>query len=770
MIFRFDSCELNSENFTLQVNGMPKLVEPHVFDLILYLIDHRDRLISRDELFKNLWAGREVCDATLSNNIKCARAALGDDGEHQTIIKTIRGRGYQFIGKIKPSPSEKDLLSPPSANIDATSPTTLSTIYTNRYIWPLLTVTLLLAFIIGYNAWLPVSDITVPSERNNDKQNSIAVLPFKNHSELKADEYFTDGIHDDLLTQISRIKDIKSISSTSVKIYKNTDKNIRQIGQELGVATIISGGVRRSGTQVRINIQLIDASTNANLWAETYTRELSSENVFAIQSEIVHAIIAELQAVLSPEEQQQIKKSPTNNMSALESFFRGRGSYALNTSAGYSKAIMHFQQAVEFDQNFAQAHAQLALSLLEKVFYGGLSAEVQSAMAEPMIKRALSLNPQLSEAYQALGYLEQIRGNTNAAEAAFKQSIQLNPNNAAAFMMYGNLTSWTLGQPERAISLFQQAMLLDPQNSHPKQQLAEALMNTNRNKEAQLLLEKSITKDPEFAQNHRSLGLLFNSKFYLHDQAIKAHRQSYFLDPQVPMSAFEIAESYRELHMLDNAVFWYERSITLSSTDEFSIMALFELHRLRDEDKLNELELKAVQSLSKVWRHNIDIKLAELDIKNGQPALASAHFAENYPELTHDNANIEFNRWIFKVAIAYAATLHASGEKEKAMPLTERILKILPSKSRYRWDGIEYLDAWLYLAMGDEKKALSALQEWRKLGGCVDLTKNPVLAPLYNNPKFQALNNGILEQLTEQRANLARMEANGELAPIPALP
>ena len=770
MIFRFDSCELNSENFTLQVNGMPKLVEPHVFDLILYLIDHRDRLISRDELFKNLWAGREVCDATLSNNIKCARAALGDDGEHQIIIKTIRGRGYQFIAKITIIPSRIDCQNIALASVNAIPATTLPTIETNRYLRPLLAVALLLLLITSYIVWLPVSEIKGPNVDNNNKPKSIAVLPFENRSELKSDQYFTDGIHDDLLTQISRIKDIKSISRTSVKTYKNTDKNIRQIAQELGVATIISGGVRRSGTQVRINIQLIDASTDANLWAETYTRELSSENVFAIQSEIVYAIINELQAVLSPEEQQEFKKSPTDNMSALEAFFHGRSSYTLNTSKGYSEAIMHFQQAIEFDENFAQAHAQLALSLLEKVFYGGLSAHTQSAMAEPVIKRALSLNPQLSEAHQALGYLEQRKGNADAAESAFKQAMQLNPNNAAALMMYGNLTSWSLGQPEQAVSLFQQAIILDPQNSHPKQQLAEALMNSNRNEEAQQVLEDLITKDPMFAQSYRSLGLLFNSKFYQHDQAIKAHRQSYFLDPQVFLSAFEIAESYRELNMFDDAIFWYQRSIRLSSTDEFSIVASFELQLLRDEDELSGQMLSTVQSLSMLWRHYIDIKLAELDIKNGRPAVASARFAANFPELTLDNPNIEFNRWTFKVAIAYAATLHASGEKEKAMPLTQRILKILPSKSRYRWDGIEYLDAWLYLSMGEEAKAMSALYQWRELGGCVDLTKNPVLAPLFSNPEFQVLNNGILQQLAKQRANLVLMEANGELPPIPAMP
>jgi TolB-like protein len=168
---------------------------------------------------------------------------------------------------------------------------------------------------------------------------SIAVLPFENRSDQKEDQYFTDGIHDDLLTHISRIRDIKTISRTSVMAYRDTTKNMKQIGEELGVATILEGGVQRAGKQVRINVQLIDAATDAHLWAEIYTRELTAENIFAIQSEISEAITGALKAVLSPEEQQQFKKLPTQNMAALEAYFRGRSSYLLSTSEGFSEAI-----------------------------------------------------------------------------------------------------------------------------------------------------------------------------------------------------------------------------------------------------------------------------------------------------------------------------------------------------------------------------------------------------------------------------------------------
>ena len=301
MTFIFNSCELQTENFTLQVNGVTTLVEPHVFDLILYLIDHRDRVVTRGELFKSLWAGREVCDATLSNTIKCARAYLGDDGEHQTIIKTTRGRGYQFIAEIQAISGETK-----SSNIPVTSLNTISSIIPTslnsaNYLKLLLLVFILCFFILSYKTLLPFSKKTEDKATTN--HDLIAVLPFVNLSGMRANKYFTDGIHEELLTQISHIKDIDTISRNSVMNYKNTNKSIRQIGQELGVVMVISGGVQRSSKQIRMHIQLIDTSTDENLWAETYTRSLSNENEFIIQSEIAHKIVNDLQVLLSAEEQ-----------------------------------------------------------------------------------------------------------------------------------------------------------------------------------------------------------------------------------------------------------------------------------------------------------------------------------------------------------------------------------------------------------------------------------------------------------------------------------
>jgi DNA-binding winged helix-turn-helix (wHTH) protein len=186
MIFIFNSCELQTDNFTLQVNGVTTLVEPHVFDLILYLINHRNRVVTRGELFNSLWAGREVCDATLSNTIKCARAYLGDDGEQQTIIKTTRGRGYQFIAEIQATSGETK-----SPNIPVTSLNTISSIIPTslnsaHYLKLLLLAFILCFFILSYKTLLPFSKKTEDKATTN--HNLIAVLPFENLSGMRANK------------------------------------------------------------------------------------------------------------------------------------------------------------------------------------------------------------------------------------------------------------------------------------------------------------------------------------------------------------------------------------------------------------------------------------------------------------------------------------------------------------------------------------------------------------------------------------------------------
>ncbi len=189
---------------------------------------------------------------------------------------------------------------------------------------------------------------------------SIAVLPFDNRSALEEDEFFVDGIHDDLLSTIAKIGSLKVISRTSVMEYRDTNKKIPVIAKELGVANILEGGIQRSGNQVRINVQLIDAVTDEHLWAEIFDRELTAENLFAIQSEISQNIANALKTVLSLEEKTRINTRPTDNLQAYDSYLRGRQLMATREAAKLEQAVEEFNKAVELDPQFALAWVGVA--------------------------------------------------------------------------------------------------------------------------------------------------------------------------------------------------------------------------------------------------------------------------------------------------------------------------------------------------------------------------------------------------------------------------
>ncbi|MSQ99763.1 MAG: hypothetical protein EXR85_10790 [Xanthomonadales bacterium] len=218
---------------------------------------------------------------------------------------------------------------------------------------------------------------------------SIAVLPFENRSKQEEDEYFAAGIHDDLLTQLAQIASLRVISRTSVGQFKNTTLPIRDIAQQLNVATVLEGGVQRAGSQVRINLQLIDAATDTHLWAQTFDRELTASNVFAIQSEIASAVTAALRATLSPEEKSRIASAPTESMAALEEYFKGRAELDQRTQPAIESTRLRFEHARTIDPEFALAmagEAQAILLLSDDVgSYGNIPVGETVSLARPPV-------------------------------------------------------------------------------------------------------------------------------------------------------------------------------------------------------------------------------------------------------------------------------------------------------------------------------------------------------------------------------------------------
>ena len=797
MIFQCSGVELDTTRYTVTSAGEPVSVTPKVFDLLVFLMQNRNRLITREELFEALWPDRVVLDNVLSNDIKQARAVLGDDGEQQKFIKTIRGRGYEFVGEVRELElPASEISEPPNASVlpeagattsiagsaDSESAATATPAATTSALRPLsllLTIALFLGIAIIY-LWSGPSPETgktasVPADQNGITQpidpeaDTIAILPFQNRSNLEQDAFFVDGFHDDLITQISRIKDLSTISRTSVMAYRDSTKSMRAIGGELGATIIIEGGVQRSGDQVRINVQMIDAQDDAHIWAETYTRQLNAQNVFEIQSEIALAVASTLRTVLTQQEQQGIAQVPTENIAALEAFFRGRVSMALITSSGFSEAVNYFRTAVDLDPDFAEAHAQLGLALIQELSYSSARLDENMAQAEASIDRALGLNPDLSEAYEALALFERNRGNVDAVEAAYERALELKPGNADAIRMFAIFKSWARNQHDEALALLNAVKFLDPQNPETLTFTSHVLVAMQRHEEALEILKSVQASAPNFAETYRQLGNLYQEKFYQHDEAIAAYRRFQLLDPDTPWNFIHLGTAYEEIGLKAEAVRLYEVYLGTGQTWVWPNIARIRMHIALDEPAAAEREFAEIKAKYDGDADWVDAMLSEHDIEQGNPAAAIARVDAFYPDLV--SADLDgLSPEKFNLIIAYATALQLSGKQDQATPLIARILEALPKRPRHRWHGYGTRDTWLYVALGEDEKAIQSLRDWYALGGRLDLTQHRMVpASLYDHPEFQALNKQILDELAEQRANLARMEAAGELAPMPKL-
>ena len=316
-----------------------------------------------------------------------------------------------------------------------------------------------------------------PDEPGQEQDSSIAVLPFANRSRDEDDAFFSDGIHDDLLTQLAKIGGLKVISRTSVMKYKDTQKTIPEIAQELGVSTILEGGIQRAGKRIRINAQLIDVTTDEHLWAETFDREMTMENIFDIQTEITRQIVTAVKGELSDTEQQALGAAPTTNLEAYEAYLHAR---AATNRADYSKekyiaAQPWAEKAVTLDPEFAEAWAVLTEIHAQAVWIGFDRSPERYAAADEALAHALRLKPDSAtiKAAQA-DHFYRFDNNYPAALAAYEEALELVPGDAR-ILLYTAITLRRLGRWDDSISAFEASLKLDPINVFTATQMIDTL-------------------------------------------------------------------------------------------------------------------------------------------------------------------------------------------------------------------------------------------------------------------------------------------------------
>ena len=351
----------------------------------------------------------------------------------------------------------------------------------------------------------PASEREAPrvASRATPHKQSVAVLPFTNMSASAENEYFSDGVTEEILALLARIEGLKVISRTSIMRYKGTDKPMRQIGEELGVASILEGSVRQAGQRVRITAQLIDAASDEHLWAERYDRDL--EDIFAIQTDVAERIVEALRVRLTPKEQARLAERPTDSIEAYQSYLKGRHFLSRRTEAAIRQGIEWFREAVAADPEFAQAWAGLADAYALLPAYSATPVPEACAEARAAAGRALALDPGLGEAHAALGLAAKTEWHWEEAEGEFRRALELAPGYATAYLWYGNFLI-SRGRTEEALAAIRRALELDPVSLPIHMTMGATLYFGSRFDEAIDVYRRAIEMDPGYVAVHDNLA------------------------------------------------------------------------------------------------------------------------------------------------------------------------------------------------------------------------------------------------------------------------
>ncbi len=500
------------------------------------LLENPGEVVTRDELRNKLWTSDTFVDfdVGLNNAVLRLRNVLGDSADSPRFIETLPRRGYRFIAQVdapvaaplhesaQPSTAgyqEEAVASLASAASQLAKPS-LARLRV-RSIW---TVGFVLALLLALFAGLNVGGLRqrVLGRPRAPAIRSLAVLPLENLSGDEAQEYFADGMTDELITDLASIARLRVISRTSTTHYKGTRKTIPEIARELNVDAVVEGSVGRSANKVRIRAQLIRAMPEEHLWAESYERDLP--DVLALQRDVAKAIASEIKVHLTPLERQHLANARPINPDAYNAFLLGDYHSSKRNPAAMDKGIQYFQEAIRIDPSYAQAYAGLANAYIERDIWGGLGVGKSADQVRAATLKALELDGELAEAHALLGQIHfQYDWDWQSTEAEYKRAIQLNPNLAASYVRY---------------AYFLQAM--------------------SRHTEALAAAHHAVELDPLSASNISDEGrILYRARQY--ENAVARYQRALELDPGYLPALGRIAEAYEQLGKFDQALAYVER-------------------------------------------------------------------------------------------------------------------------------------------------------------------------------------------------------------------
>ena len=581
-----------------------------------------------------------------------------------------------------------------------------------------------------------------------ESEKSIAVLPFIDLSPGKDQEYFSDGISEELLNVLAKTPGLRVAARTSSFSFKGKDTKIQDIGRELNVATVLEGSVRKAGTRLRITAQLIDVADGYHIWTETYDRELT--DVFAIQDEISHAIVDALKVHLVGVETAPPTVIAAANLEAYNLYLRGRFFVQTRTKDALETARANFGQAIGLDPAYAPAYTGLADSIMllrdDPGSYGDIPPDEAVALARPLIEKALALDPQLADAHASLGLLEWQENNFELAAEALRRAIALSPNLARAHMWLSSVQV-ALNQEQEAFAILERALVLDPLSIPGNYNMASMLVGRNRHDEALARYEKLVELNPGHPIGYRGVGQMHQNQARF-VEAVQWYRKALDVEPGSPGARTQLG-----FLMLDFGDF----DAALELIPEFS-------------DVIWVVQGRVDEALA-ITREKLDAKPDDMDTVAraalveayaGRHARSRALLEQLAAKTTGTDGPLYHVNFVYPANILLAYLRAADGDSEGAMEL------IGPSRAMLERDrdaGIDtpnhdIAEAALLVVEGrraDAVKAFARAVE-RKFRSRFILS-DPIFIELADEPGFEALVTQINDDLDAARARLMEEES-----------
>ena len=449
--YRFGRYRLQSPSGVLYCDDRLVPLAPKLAQTLLLLVENAGELVEKEELLKKVWREVFIEEGSLTRTISVLRKALHDGENGQQFIATVSKRGYRFVAAVQEIEKPK----PPSA----------------------------------------------------DGKVVLAVLPFENLSGDPEQEYFSDGLTEEMITQLSRLNPerLGVIARTSAMMFKGSKRRIAEIGKELRVDYILEGSVRRSTNRVRISAQLIVVADETHVWAKNYDR--SSGDILKIQSEVSRAIAGEIQIKLTPREERRLAKTSAVPPEAYEAYLRGRHSWNKRTEEGMRKSISYYEEAIQLYPHYSVAYAGIADSQVMLACRGMVPAKETFHRAKIAARKALDLDDRLGEAHASLAHVRLHDWDWKGLEKDFRRAIELEPSQTIVYYWYGEYLM-SMGKPEEAIAVTQQAHRMDPLSPVLGSSLGMILYLARRYDQALRVLDRTREINPEHFLPHLRLGLV----------------------------------------------------------------------------------------------------------------------------------------------------------------------------------------------------------------------------------------------------------------------